>query len=58
MFHLVYLCDSWFTCVFVPERLLFQIFFLHIPYCYYYKWVLILANIRDLVMTAKFCVRY
>ena len=29
-----------------------------IPYCYYYKRVLILANIGDLVITAKFCARY
>ena len=27
-------------------------------YCYYYKRVLILANIGDLVITAKFCARY
>ena len=31
---------------------------LYIPYCYYYKRVLILANIGDLVITAKFCARY
>ena len=30
----------------------------YIPYCYYYKRVLILANIGDLVITAKFCARY
>ena len=29
-----------------------------LPYCYYYKRVLILANIGDLVITAKFCARY
>ena len=29
-----------------------------IPYCYYYKRVLILANIGDLVITAKFYARY
>ena len=29
-----------------------------VPYCYYYKRVLILANIGDLVITAKFCARY
>ena len=29
-----------------------------VPYCYYYKRVLILANIGDLVITAKFCTRY
>ena len=29
-----------------------------LPYCYYYKWVLILENIGDLVITAKFCARY
>ena len=32
--------------------------FLYVPYCYYYKRVLILANIGDLVITAKFCARY
>ena len=32
--------------------------FTRIPYCYYYKRVLILANIGDLVITAKFCARY
>ena len=31
---------------------------LEVPYCYYYKRVLILANIGDLVITAKFCARY
>ena len=31
---------------------------LQVPYCYYYKRVLILANIGDLVITAKFCARY
>ena len=31
---------------------------LALPYCYYYKRVLILANIGDLVLTAKFCARY
>ena len=38
----------------------FKCFFLYlyIPYCYYYKRVLILANIGDLVITAKFCARY
>ena len=30
----------------------------YVPYCYYYKRVLILANIGDLVITAKFCARY
>ena len=29
-----------------------------LPYCYYYKRVLILVNIGDLVITAKFCARY
>ena len=31
---------------------------MYIPYCCYYKRVLILANIGDLVITAKFCARY
>ena len=31
---------------------------LKLPYCYYYKRVLILANIGDLVITAKFCACY
>ncbi len=29
-----------------------------IPYCYYYKRVLILANFSDFVIIAKFCPRY
>ena len=29
-----------------------------LPYCYYYKRVLILSNTGDLVITAKFCAHY
>ena len=36
----------------------FFLIVVNIPYCYYYKRVLILANIGDLVITAKFCARY
>ena len=40
------------------EMLILTKWLLIIPYCYYYKRVLILANIGDLVITAKFCARY
>ena len=35
-------------------RLYVHHIYIYIPYCYYYEWVLILANIGDLVITAKF----
>ena len=42
----------------VVLSLIFLYIYIYIPYCYYYKRVLILANIGDLVITAKFCARY
>ena len=40
------------------EFIIYKVVEMSLPYCYYYKRVLILANIGDLVITAKFCACY
>ena len=40
------------------ETFVYTAFIFPLPLYYYYKRVLILANIGDLVITAKFCARY